>query len=363
MDADELRRKVLEECHGVLRGSLDRVVVDVTFQDGASVRAFAHLPDRLLLQTAGAPTRVIAGDESFAVVGAASEVVHPADAARLRAVRWLLDAATLGPLYRADESAREDGALRVRSGLDRFALHLRPGTLLPERLQGPHGEVRFLSHLGTGATWMAERVSLADLGECSLRFQQSDLHWQPGFFDRPAPPKPDARPRSPAVSLPGASGEHRPTAPEPGENRAMSWVVVDDPGGWPERAAVFRTHHDVLQAQDQQLAGFTILLRENGRARMAIPFRARNGGPAFAAPAGWTVRDLPAQRVLLVFPEGASIEERIARGEELLRNALQERGDPAAGPILAQPYLHLQEGVPPADKVAAAVVRMSVALR
>jgi hypothetical protein len=362
MTADQLRQAVLQECHGVLQGGMDRVAVDVTLGDGSMVQAFAHLPDRLRVQTGTTPPMVLAGDDAFELDGERSVVLPDAPAARMRALRALLDAATLGPLYRAETATRTDDVLEVKAGGRDFALHLRPGTLLPERLDGPAGQVHFRSHRGTGTTWIAERVALDGIGECSLHFRLSGLDWEPDFFARPeaaAPPDTARRP----VSLPGASPEARPRVPEPDENRAMSWVVLDDPGTWPERAAAYRSHHEVLMAHDQQIAGFAAFLREGDRAVMAIPFRQRKGGAALPAPPGWVIRALPAQPVLVVFPDGGSIEDRIARGEELLLGALRARGIAAAGPVVAQPYLHLQEGTPAPDKLAAAAVRVTVAVR
>ena len=47
-------------------------------------------------------------------------------------------------------------------------------------------------------------------------------------------------------------------------------------------------------------------------------------------------------------------------GEKLLRDAMTNAGLRARGPIGAQPFLHLDEGEPAADKLANPVVRVSV---
>jgi len=64
-----------------------------------------------------------------------------------------------------------------------------------------------------------------------------------------------------------------------------------------------------------------------------------------------------------VWPPAGSYDERVAEGTRLLTAALRERGLTAAGPIVAQPSLHLDAGVPEADKLESPKVRVAVAVR
>ena len=85
-------------------------------------------------------------------------------------------------------------------------------------------------------------------------------------------------------------------------------------------------------------------------------------GPDFAAPAEWTVQALPAARWLVVYPPDGDLAQKRAAGERLLRDALAARHLTSVGPIVTQPFVHLEDGLPPADKLAAPTVRMAVRL-
>jgi hypothetical protein len=81
-------------------------------------------------------------------------------------------------------------------------------------------------------------------------------------------------------------------------------------------------------------------------------------------PPGWSLRELPESEVLVVFPPpDGTLQQRIARGEQQLREALQASGHAAAGPVMAQPYLHLEDGTPEPNKIDSATLRMSVVPR
>lgn len=361
MSAAELRTAVLQECHGPLQGEMDRIAVDVTLPDGSTLVTFAELPERLRVQGQGRQ-QVINGDDAFQLeAGPVAVTASESERQRLHALRSLLDLAALGPLYRAGGCERDGALLRLEADGARYELTLRAGTLLPERLQGPGGTLQFQGFKRTSGGWIAERVAFEPLGACKLYFVQSGLGWQPGLFTRPGADAPQA----PAPKfLPGFSPEDRPEKPKPAENRAMTWVVLDDPGDWPSRSELYRRHLTVLEAQGQQIAGRPTFLVENGRRVMAVGFRQRDRGPAFTAPPEWELRERPAAGVLVVFPPpGGTLAERIARGEQQLRDALQASGRTAQGPIMAQPYLNLEEGTPDPKRIDTAVLRMSVVPR
>lgn len=351
---------VLDECHRPLRGHLDRIAAVVTLPDGAEVQLFAQLPDRL--RTQAHDGSFLLRDDTVLRLGDDGATAAPTDAAeRVRRLRTLLDGALLGPLHRAigctRAGASEWDVAQPGGGVVRLAL--RPGTLLPARL----GEVTFGEHLRTTTTWVAKRAALPEFGECTLRFTFGDVTWAPDFFT--AKPRVDA-PSAPLpshVRMTTQPGEARSPVPVLQEQPATSWLVVADPGAWPARHAAYRPLHASLEAQDQHVAGFPLLWRDGERAWLGAPFRRRADGPAFVAPDQFTVRELPAGRWLVVYPPAGDLAARIAAGERSLREALAARALEAAGPIVAQPFVHLQEGVPTEAKLAAPVVRLSVPVR
>lgn len=356
-DGERLRRAVLAHCHAGLQGGMDRVAVDVIPPDGAVRMCFVTLPDRLRVQQTGQPILVLAGATAFALERDAATACDAATTDSLLALRALVDAATLGPLYRAVDCTRTADGLRLTlPDAAGWELRLQPGTLLPAQLIGPSGSFVFREHLRTATTWMARRVVAPAWGECRLQFRVADQDWGPDLFARPDPA---AAAEPVAMQTPRPA---EPSAPAEADERAATWIVLDDPRDWAARARLYAEHHAVLVAQDQQIAGFAGFLREAGRDLMVIPFRRREKGPALRPPAGWTLRDRPAGRVLLLFPDGADVAARIVAGRSALQRALAARDIGDAGPVIAQPYLHLQEGPPDDDRLRVAKVRMTVAL-
>ncbi len=329
---------VLDECQRPLRGRLDRIAAVVQLPDAREVRLFAQLPDKLRAVSADG-SHLLLGDAVYRL-GADRVEAAPPDQGRLGPAEW--------------EVAQRGG--------DIARVTLRPGTLLPAALTCAHGEVRFVDYLRTSTTWMVRRASLAGLGECALQFVVDDLAWTPDFFAlEPGPP---ATGREPGTRrLPIAAGEPQSPVPFVVETAATDWIVVADPASWPARCERYAPLHAELLRQGQHVAGFPILWQEDGAHWLAAPFRRRPDGATFAAPAGWTIRSIAAGRWLVVYPPDGDFAARLADGERRLREALAAQHLTPRGAMLAQPFLHLEEGEPPADKLAAPVLRMSVQLQ
>jgi hypothetical protein len=351
---------VIDECHGPLRGSLDRVAAVVHLPGGADVRAFVALPDKL---------RAVCSDGSFLLVGDdvtklgdGGTTATPEQVQRVHRLRTLLDAALLGPLYRATACRRVADArfeLALSNG-ETWLLALRPDTLLPASLRGPGGEVHFADFLRTPKTWITRRAELEGLGACGIDFQHGRIDWNEAFFTAKEP----SNGGGPRMTMPAAGGGE-PRSPEPYviDGRAQRWVAVEDPGTWEARTAAYTKLHAELERQDQQIAGFPLFWQQNGHRWLGAPFRRRSEGPAFEVPDGWNVRDLPAGKWLVVYPPSGDWEQRAADGDRRLRAALAAKGLQAAGEFVAQPFLHLQEGVPDVEKLRDPIVRSSVPVR
>ncbi len=354
---------MLDECQRPLRGRMDRVSAIVTLPDGAEYQLFAQLPDQLRVQ-AGSERLLLVGDRIARIDGDAA--VPAADAARVRALRTLLDAAAFGPLQRATGCKRlgpATFALTQPAG-GAVTLELRAQTLLPGALTLPGGTVRIVDYVPQPVTWIPRTVELDGLGRCRVHFVDAAVDWAEDFFRLPPEkaPKSDPGERT-RVAVPGASREKRSPTPVAVDGRQSRWVVLADPGDWPGRVVAYQPVHAELERQGQLIFGFPHLWQQDGKRWLGVPFRAREGGKQFVAPAEWQIRDVPAARLLEVFPPTGDLAARIADGERLLQEAMKAQGLTAAGPITAQPYVHLDEGEPAAAKLAAPVVRLSVPLR
>lgn len=362
----ELLGAVLDACHGPLRNRMDRIAVEVQFADGQSNKVFAQLPESL---------RTTGPNGALLLVGTNGWRLgdeQPLDAATLQwlqQLRSVVDVAAFGPLQRATgcERGADNTFVLVQPDGSRCELRLRDGTLLPHSLTtaaangSPTQRIEFLEYLQTSKTMIAQRVRHPELGECTLRFDLADLQWAADLFAPPAGRV--ATQATTTVSLPTAGGgEVRSATPILGTAAAMQLVILSDPGDWPARAAAYAPLHQELERQNQKIAGFPMLFRDGERDLLAAPFRQRDGGPAFSAPAGWEIRSLPASELLVVYPAAGDFTARRDAAETMLREALLALDRKANGPIVAQPFLHLQDGTPPATKLTAPVVRCSVLL-
>lgn len=365
-DAD-LVGAVLDECHRPIRGGLERIVATVRLPDATEVKLFARLPDRLRTAT-DADRFLLVGDAVSRVGDGTQPAPSAAEIARVRMLCALLDGAVFGPLHRATDCRRlgpSEFEVTQPAGPP-WRVMLRKGTLLPDRLVGAAGEVRILDYLRTSTTWMSRRVEftsreLGTLGPCEISFELADLDWDADFF---TPATARERTSRPTMQIPLATGaEPRSATPFLVEGRALRHAVVRDPGTWPERAAAYRPLFAEAERQNQQIAGFPLLFHDADGAWLVLPFRRRPDGPAFAAPADWTIRDVPDGRWLVVYPRDGDFATKVAAGEKALAEALAQAGLTAAGPIVAQPFLRLEEGVPPPAKLDGPAVRMSVAVR
>lgn len=359
LDPATLVDAVLDECHRPLRGKADRVAATVELPDGRSVQLFAQLPDDLRVQGDG-EVLVLRGDDAARIAGG-DALLRADEIARLRHLRTLLDAATLGPLHRATGCTRLGAHTFVlaQPGGASVDLALRPDTLLPAVLFAGDDAVQLPEYLRTAAsTWVVQIAVSKALGRCKVRIDTGGIAWNTDFFALPGTAAKPAGNRR--VVSPGVQVESRSPTPILVEGQAVRWVVADDPGDWSARAMAYTPLHTELQRQQQAIAGFPVLFQEGERARLAAPFRQRANGPALAAPANWQLREFAAGRWLVVYPAEGDLAARLAAGERMLRAAADAQGLSPRGPITAQPHFHLEEGAPAADKLAAPIVRMAL---
>lgn len=347
---------MLEECHRPLRARMQRVKATVTIGGEAPALLQGALPDR---------ARIRAGRREWLVVDGGVRAVDgadvaPAEARRLRDLLAVVDAAAFGPLYRAVTCARAEGAYRlVDARGQETQLTLFPQTLLPSSLHRAEDRVDVLEYLRTPTSWVARELAHPRLGPCRVVFEDGGVQFPDGYFDDEA----DVTPAKNTIRapLPGAVVEIRSPTPIVVDGKATQLVVLADPGSWAARHEEYRPVVEALQLQDQRIAGFPCLfVDDDRRGLMAAPFRRRGDGPAFDAPADYLLSDVPAGRILLVYPPEGDVDARIAAGRELLERALANRGLTATGPMIAQPFLHLHEATPDDDMLRATPVRVWV---
>jgi hypothetical protein len=358
----ELAGRVLDECQGPLRGGMHSVFAIVTLPDGGAEQVAVELP--AALRTAGPAGQFVLNGGEAAAIGAAPRPATPAETAHLLALRELLAVATLDPLRHATSCRRVAAAAVALGGAEGSAtrLELRPGTLLPQRFVFSSGAVTIDDWLRTPVAWMPARLTHPRLGTCQVRFERSGVRWEPDHF-APATPAPPSLDDPARIRIAAGAIQQRSAAPQLEAARATNWLVLDDPGDWAERAAVYRPLQDALLTEGQQIAGFPILTRIDGRDAFVIPFRPRSGTALPPVAASRRVLQLAAGHELVVHPTTGDFAERRAEGERLLRAALAAQGLEADGAIRCQPWLHLDEGTPDAAALAAPTVRMSVRLR
>ena len=355
IQAAALASAVLDECHRPLMHRMQRVKATVSTPDGRALLVQARLP------TLG---RVREGRAEWLVRGATAMTLDGDDvdaerAAELRDLLAVVDAAAFGPLHRGGAcSARGDG-FEVVDGNRGVHVTLFTDTLLPSSFTVDGDRVEIADYLRTSASWVARVLRHPRLGACRVVFEDGGLDFPDGYFEvrqAASAPKPVIR-----APIPGAVVETQSSTPIVVDGKATQLWMLSDPGDWDTRHARYRDAVSALQDQNQRVAGFPCLfVEEDHRGLMAAPFRQRKGGPAFEAPAGAALREVPAGRVLVVYPNEGDLNARISAGKVQLERALANRKLTAAGPIIAQPFVHLHEAPPDADALRDTTVRVWV---
>jgi hypothetical protein len=363
--AERMAEAILEQCHQPLRGRMQELTATV-HRGSEEWQVIAAPPDRARVQGTDAVWLL---RDQHVVRLPTGEPASTADAQRVHDLLRLVDAVAFGPLHRATRcraAAADAGqpnayALAQPDGSD-VTLTLLPRTSLPHQLRWPNGDcVDLLAYQHTGTTWIAQGAASERLGGCRVRLDHHAVGFAADLFALPQ----ERAGTAPAQRMvaPGTAVESRSPTPILIDGKALQLWCVPDPGDWPGRTAAYTPLHRELETQQQQIAGFPCLWQQDEQRWLAAPFRARQGGPEFAAPATAQLRTLAAGRWLVVYPPAGDVAARIAEGERLLQAGLVEQRLTARGPITAQPHFHLHEGEPSAEKLATPVVRMAVAVQ
>jgi hypothetical protein len=353
--AHALPAAVLDECHRPLMHRMQRVKATVSMSDGRSLLVQARLPELGRVRE-GRAEWLVTGARACTIAGAPVAADRDAE---LRALLAVVDAAAFGPLHRGGACTSSNDGFEVVDGDRRVGMTLFADTLLPSSFTIEGERLEIEGYLRTNASWVARALRHPRLGACRVVFEDGGLEFPQGYFEIK---RGDAA-RNPGIRapIPGAVVETQATTPIVVNGKATQLLLLADPGDWQGRHERYRDVIEELQLQGQRVAGFPCLfIEDDHRGLMAAPFRRREDGPAFEAPEGAAIRDVPAGRVLVVYPADGDLLARIAAGKELLQRALANRKLVAQGPIIAQPFVHLHEAAPDAEKLADPTVRVWV---
>jgi len=361
--AEQLVAAILDECHKPLRKRMQQVKIRVTLPAGRSLLVQADLPDLARItegrrnhlwrnQTAhrlGEPDASESADEQKAN----REMVAPL-------VR-IVDAAAFGPLYRAKTCTKNgDHYVLTDAAGTKTELRLFEGTLLPRSLTCAGRTVRIDDYLRTKTTWVVNKVTHAALGTCDVFFEDGGILIPRGFFDLPSEQGSQNPDENIRVTAPGVVRERESTTPILVKGSAAKWVLIEASPDWQQRHERLLPVHEELVRQNQRIFGFPMYWQQGGKDYFAVPFRQREDGPALKAPADWQLSGSAQTKMLVVYPDTGNVAARIRTGTALLQRALTNRKLKALGPIVAQPFVHLQNGPPTEKKRNNCKVRMSV---
>jgi|GEM_PF-5248990 len=351
----ELQRAILEECHRPLLRRMQRVKATATTSAGEQVLVQANLPELGRVREGRSEWLLRDGR----VQSLDGDLAAPDQSKRVRDIITVVDAAAFGPLHRAQSCVQDGEAYTLRDGDQSVTMALYADTLLPASFTIEGVTITIEDYLHTPTSWVARGLRHPRLGLCRVVFEDGGIQFPPDYFtttrDR------DGTRAAIRAPIPGAVIETQSPTPIVVEGKATQLVLMPDPGEWSTRHEPYREVIEALQAQGQRVAGFPcIFVGDQHRGMLAAPFRRREGGPAFTPPADYVLGDIPAGRLLVVYPTGGDLDARVLAGKRLLARALANRKLTAQGPMIAQPFMHLHEAPPTAAKLAEAKVRVWV---
>lgn len=359
---EQLLAAILNECHPSLQKRMTRVKVTVTLPSKRRLLVQMDLPDCARIQE-GKRDSLWVNNKIYRLDDTKGDTAKDIEANRalIQPLARMVDAIAFGPLYRATKSHRDgdDVILTDQDGLT-TTLQLHDNTLLPRALIYPDNEtVRFNDYLRTKSSWIVKQATLAPLGTCDTFFEDGGLVFASNFFEPPGSSKQIDSERI-RMTSPGVARESESTIPITVIGKAAKWVAMTSSNDWQQRHEMYAPVHAELESQNQRIFGFPMIWKNNGQTMLGVPFRKRDNGNEFTPPDNWDIASSPRTTQLVVYPPSGSVAERILTGTAQLQRSVANRRLKMIGPIIAQPFVHLHEGVPTKSKLADCKVRMSV---
>lgn len=362
--AEQLIAAILDECHKPLQRRMQQVKIRVTLPAGRNLLVQADLPD--LARITEGRRNHLWRDQTAHRLGepdaAESEAEQKANRELIAPIVRIVDAAAFGPLYRAKTCTKSgDHYVLTDAKGTKTELRLFQGTLLPRSLSYAGREIHINDYRRTTkTTWIVSKVTHAPLGTCDVFFEDGGILIPRGFFDLPSAQSSQPRNDNIKVNAPGVVRERESTTPIVVKGSAARWVLLPASSDWQQRHERLLPVHEELVRQNQRIFGFPMYWQQAGEQFFAVPFRQREGGAVLRAPADWQLSGSDQTKMLVVYPDQGNVNKRIETGTALLQRALTNRRLKAIGPIVAQPFVHLQNGPPTDKKLNNCKVRMSV---
>ncbi len=343
--ADAAVEQLLDHHHGPIRGRLSHCVLQLRPLEEGEDRALrvALQPDRMRVDHDDRRVDLwIEGTGWSCAPDRGVERLRGAPLAALETLREHVRALLLQPLYDARSvQPAADGRLRLALSGDEIWWLTRSATGGVEELRGPNGAVVFRALLETGVTRLPKVAKLGALGEHAVEFEGYDLSFDPSVFHDPYQSVDDetAPPRSRTAQLTG--GEELPRRAELQHVDARSFLVLDDPGGWPARIEAVMAAGGTLYDRGQAPRGLpTYVALGSGHRQLWVPFGpdpARGHAP-FAAAQDERIRHAPAQSCLVIGTAPGPWDDVVGAAHAKLRETAERRGMRTTGPLRVIPW-------------------------
>lgn len=364
-DATAAVAALLQANHGPLHGVLDHSLVHALPGDApadAKPMALALDGQRLRVDRQDGTVEILGRQGGWrCAADRAPQALDEADLRELRALRDLLGAAYLLPLYGARQIERRGPAVFAIAAADgsTWRLEIDVTKQRPKSLSGPPGEVVFHDFLESAVSQLPQRVGLGKLGEQRLKLLGADALFEEYLFQDPSRP---ASAASLGSKLARREGDARPTEPILETIESTLFLVIDDPLDWEKRAAAITAVGATLGEQGQFGQGLPFLFTEADRQRIGIPFvpDETTGSRPFLARPGQDARARPRHTAIVVYGADASFAVSSAA---LARAALafaERHRHTVAGPLRTLPYLAWEDGGPSEARLQRLGVRVEL---
>ena len=345
-DPRSLIDAVLDRHHGPLRGTLDKVLIELRAEpEAAPTQALLSLPDKMRVDYPENGIELLLDGTGWRCDGRkpAVKLKEGEALASLAQLRHHLRALVLAPLYEAKKIERKGPgvlALILPHG-ETWRLQLDEASLVLEELRGPAGAVQFESFLETGVTVLPAKVVLPRERLRYVKFRANPSLLHPRLFADPALPLPNgpSKPRTTNRRTVGNPDERPPKAVLQDIPRRM-FLVLADPGGWERRTKAIVRSGNALWGKGQTMGGLPSYRHAESEAQLLIPFmpdQARGHQPFIRGPKD-VVLHVPDHTAIVLAPMG-TWDDVLKRGKAEINAYLAANDLEADGHLLTIPLI------------------------